>query len=119
MIDFSAPNYQKALDFSPLARERFVPRIPRKMLQKPVALVDGSMDRLTRVGRAIFGPDQGVTTTIIDKAFAKRSTTDVAHIACTFHRPLPERMPPSISIANDLGETSTIPLIRQELMGAW
>lgn len=119
VIDFSAPNYQTALDTSPLAKERIVPRIPRRMFQKPVSQVDTGMDRLTRVGRAVFVPDQNVTTAVIDKAFEKPATTDVARIACTLHKPLPHLMPPSITIANDLGEITTIPLINQELVGAW
>ena len=119
VIDFSAPNYQRALDTSPLANERVVPRIPRRMLQKPISQVDTAFDRLTRVGRAMFAPDQTVTTSIIDKAFDIPATTDIARIACTMHRPLPHFMPPSITITNDLNQVTTIPLIKQELEGAW
>lgn len=119
VIDFSAPNYQRTLETSFMANTHSVPRIPRKMLQKPVAQASSPMSQLTRVGRAVFAPDQEVTTHVIDGAFAKPSTEDVAHIACNWHRPPPLPLPPSITIANDLGKVITIPAIHRELVGAW
>lgn len=119
VIDFSAPNYQRALETSPMATKGNVPLIPRKMLQKRFTQTDTSMDQLTRVGRAVFAPSQDITTAIIDKAFDKASTTDIADISCAWHRPLSLPMQQSISIVNDLREITTIPLVKQELVGAW
>jgi len=119
VIDFSAPNYQRTLDTSPLAKDGAVPRVGRRMLQKPMEGLATSSEQLTRVGRAMFDPDPDLTQSIIGNAFAKPSTADVAGIACAFHRPVPHPMPPSMTVVNDLGEIATIPLIERELVGMW
>lgn len=119
VIDFMAPNYEEALRSSSAEGKDLIPTLPRMMLQKPAEHTGVPMSKLTRAGRAVFQGDPDVSRAIIDGAFERPSTGDVVNIALEWHRPFPMPMMESLTIQNDLGNVTTIPLLKRNLVGAW
>lgn len=126
LIDLTAPNYRESMigaTFSAQpASEGKIPTqfvAPRKMLQTPIRQTDGSLDDMRKAGDCVFVPDRDVTTFVIDRAFVRPQLEDIINIAYAWHRPLPKKMESSITITDDLGELTTIKLIRRDLVGAW
>ena len=126
LIDLMAPNYRESMiGVKPIAigyEEGEVPQAsvpPRKMLLKPVNRTEGTFDDMKKSGDCVFVPDREVTTSIIDKAFERPQFGDILNIAASWHRPVPEKMQPSITITDDLGELTTINMVKRELVGAW
>ena len=126
LIDFMAPNYREAMigaAFGPQAatEEKTATTFaaPRMMLQKPISRTEGSLDDMRKAGDCVFVPDRDVTTSVIDRAFDRPQLGDIINIAFAWHRPLPNKMESSITITDDLGEITTINLIKRDLVGAW
>lgn len=126
LIDLMAPNYRESMigvAVKPIGyQEGEAPAVsipPRKMLIKQISRTEGSFNDMKKSGDCVFVGDRDITTSIIDRAFERPQFGDILHIAQTWHRPFPEKMSSSITITDDLGELTTIKLIKRELVGAW
>ncbi|SDH43895.1 MULTISPECIES: DUF2026 family protein [unclassified Duganella] len=125
LIDLTAPNYHEVLAGAKLQNSsndrKEIPaiKVPRMMLQKPVSETELELDKLRKAGDCAFYSDPEVTSSIIDNAFEQVQLGDVVQIAYDWHRPVPHKMPPSITIGDNYGEIKTIHLIKRELVGKW
>ncbi|MDB5807877.1 MAG: hypothetical protein JWN73_5199, partial [Betaproteobacteria bacterium] len=118
LVDLMAPNYREALigstGMDTEAQELTASIVPRMMLQKPLDQTEGSPDQMMKAGDCVFVPHNDVTSSVIDTAFERPQLEDIINIALAWHRPLPNSMAPAISITNDLGEITTINLIKRD-----
>ena len=89
------------------------------MMQKPISETERKLDEMNKPGDCAFYPDPEVTKDVIDNAFEQVELGDIINIASTWHRPVPHKMEPSITIADNYGEVQTIRLIKRELVGKW
>lgn len=124
LIDLTAPNYHEALatgNFQNSQRDQAVPtrKVPRMMLQKPISETARNFDSIRKPGDCTFRPDPDVTTRVIDEAFDRVQLGDIINIAYNWHRPVPHKMAPSITIGDNYGEIETINLIKRDLVGKW
>ena len=125
LIDLTAPNYHEALAGATLQNpnddHKEIPaiKVPRMMMQKPISETELELDELHKSGDCAFYTDPEVTTSIIDSAFEQVNLGDVVQIAYDWHRPVPHKMLPSITIGDNYGEIKTIHLIKRELVGKW
>lgn len=125
LIDLTAPNYHEAITGAtiqnPSNERQSIPalKVPRMMMQKPLSETERELDEILKPGDCAFYPDQEVTTSVVDNAFEQVQLGDVINIAFTWHRPVPHKMEPSITITDNFGEIQTIHLIKRELVGKW
>jgi hypothetical protein len=125
LIDLTAPNYHEALAGAtlqnPTDERQSIPaiKVPRMMMQKPVAETERELDDVRKPGDCAFFPDPEVTAAVVDDAFDRVQFGDIINIAFDWHRPVPQKMPPSITIADNYGEIQTIHVIKRELVGKW
>lgn len=124
LIDLMAPNYREALHgatghATDGTKNPAPTAVPRMMLQKPIAQTEGMLDDMKMAGDCVFVPDGVVTKNVIDRAFESPNLGDLLNIALVWHRPLPKRMEPSITITDDLGKIQTIKLMQRDLIDAW
>jgi hypothetical protein len=122
LIDLMAPNYREALigaKFGDPTKAPSPQAVPRLMLQKPRMWTEGALDDMKKAGDCVFVPDGEVTKSVIDRAFESTEFEDIINIALAWHRPLPKKMEQAITITDNLGEITTIPLIKRELVGGW
>lgn len=75
------------------------------------------LDEMLKRGDCAFYPDQEVTTSVINNAIEQVQLGDIINIAFNWHRAVPHKMKPSMTIADSYGEIQTIHLIKRELVG--
>jgi hypothetical protein len=125
LIDLTAPNYHEAVAGAtlqnPTNARQSVPsiKVPRMMMQKPITETERELDELHKAGDCAFYSDPEVTTKIIDSAFEQVQLGDMINIAFNWHRPVPNKMEPAMTIADNYGEIQTVHLIKRELVGKW
>lgn len=124
-IDLTAPNYHEAVVELTLQKSKDDDKsitsikVPRMMMQKPIHETELELDNLKKSGECSFYPDPQLTTEVIDNAFEQVKLGDVINIAFSWHKPVPYKMTPSITITDNYGEVQTINLIKRELVGKW
>ncbi|CAM3124434.1 DUF2026 family protein [Janthinobacterium lividum] len=125
LIDLTAPNYHEAVIGAtfqnPTNERQSIPalKVPRMMMQKLISETERELDEMHKSGDCAFYPDSDITKDVIDNAFEQVQLGDVINIAYNWHRPVPQKMEPSITIGDNYGEIQTVHLIKRELVGKW
>ncbi len=126
IVDLMAPNYRESMvgatHFGQDGNgEQRAPAFvaPRLMLQRPLDRTDGSLEDIRRTGDCVFMPNPDLTASTIGTELNRPVLGDIVEIALAWHRPLPEKMESAFTVADDLGEITTIQLIKRDLTGAW
>jgi hypothetical protein len=94
-------------------------KVQPMMMQTPLDEIGGSLDNVRNPGECAFFPDPDVTTEVINSAFDRVQLGDVINIAYNWHRPVSQKMAPSITIGDNYGEVKTINLVKHDLVGKW
>jgi hypothetical protein len=109
-IDFMAPAFTQAA--AALS-------IPAKMFQKPLSSMAPSINDLSQSGDFFYKSEPEATARRFADWRKHGMVGDLASIAAGWFRKSPKQMQPSISVSDSNGKSRTIPLMGNQLTGAW
>jgi Protein of unknown function (DUF2026) len=113
-IDFTAPEYREAargMDDSS--------SIPRKMFQKPKALMATDPYSLVNPGDYYFCENKVLTNYLLSKMMSKPAMQDFANICCDWYCEYKKKKNSSMTVMNDLGELTPINMKSSKLQRKW
>ncbi len=113
-IDFTAPEYREAVH-----RKIDKNTIPRQMFQKRKSTMSSDAYSMTKPGDYFFCVNKELTNHLLKKMFSTPDAQDFANICCDWYLKYKEKKIESISIMDDLGETTPISLKNSNLRSAW
>ncbi|WP_421359445.1 DUF2026 family protein [Agrobacterium rosae] len=109
-IDFMAPTFtQAARDLS----------VPSKMFQKPLSSMAPSINDLTKSGDFFYKSEPEASARRFADWRKQAMIGDLATIAAGWFRKSPKQMQTSISVSDNKGQSSIIPLSGHSLVGSW
>lgn len=109
-IDFMAPTFtQAARDLS----------VPSKMFQKPLSSMAPSINDLTKSGDFFYKSEPEASARRFGDWRKQAMIGDLATIAAGWFRKSPKQMQTSISVSDNKGQSSIIPLSGNSLVGSW
>ncbi|SCX26789.1 hypothetical protein DSM25558_4075 [Agrobacterium sp. DSM 25558] len=109
-IDFMAPTFtQAARDLS----------VPSKMFQKPLSSMAPSINDLTKSGDFFYKSEPEASARRFADWRKQAMIGDLATIAAGWFRKSPKQMQTSISVSDNKGQSSIIPLSGNSLVGTW
>ncbi|MBN7805885.1 DUF2026 family protein [Agrobacterium rosae] len=109
-IDFMAPTFtQAARDLS----------VPSKMFQKPLSSMAPSINDLAKSGDFFYKSEPEASARRFADWRKQAMIGDLATIAAGWFRKSPKQMQTSISVSDNKGQSSIIPLSGNSLVGSW
>ncbi|SCX06205.1 DUF2026 family protein [Agrobacterium rosae] len=109
-IDFMAPTFtQAARDLS----------VPSKMFQKPLSSMAPSINDLAKSGDFFYKSEPEASARRFADWRKQAMIGDLATIAAGWFRKSPKQMQTSISVSDNKGQSSIIPMSRNSLVGTW
>ncbi|MGV1870025.1 DUF2026 family protein [Agrobacterium rosae] len=109
-IDFMAPTFtQAARDLS----------VPSKMFQKPLSSMAPSINDLAKSGDFFYKSEPEASARRFADWRKQAMIGDLATIAAGWFRKSPRQMQTSISVSDNKGQSSIIPLSGNSLVGIW
>ncbi|POO57972.1 DUF2026 family protein [Agrobacterium rosae] len=109
-IDFMAPTFtQAARDLS----------VPSKMFQKPLSSMVPSINDLAKSGDFFYKSEPEASARRFADWRKQAMIGDLATIAAGWFRKSPKQMQTSISVSDNKGQSSIIPLSGNSLVGIW
>lgn len=113
-IDFMAPIFRESMASAghPFA-------VPRRMFQRPLSAMAGSLDDLGAEGDFALQPDPDLTARLIDDFFERDERMDWLSACLQWYRAFPESMPP-MKISGSEGSSQEVTLdAAPRIEGAW
>lgn len=114
VIDFQAPVFPEAL-----AQTGNPVRIPRKMFQKPRALMVAGPTMHDQVGDFYLQPNLALTNDLVPGFLDHPASKDLMNICMTWFTRPPKSIQRTFAMGNDVGEIFELQLSEIDLSGAW
>ena len=114
VIDFMAPLFPEAAKDVGLTGN-----IPRKMFQRRITSMAGSLEELSKVGDYYLVPNLELTNQLQKGLLEKPANVDLEYIASMWFKKTPKKIQKEIPISDQTGKLTLAKLSRITLEGAW
>ena len=114
IIDLMAPIFQETVSFAGHSE-----RIPRRMLQKPLAAMSDSPYSMENEGDFFLQKNPELWLELLERFLNKPANGDLVEMCLHWYKPQPKPIQPAIQMGSDDGSVTTIRLSQVEMVGAW
>lgn len=114
IIDLMAPIFQEAISSADRSE-----RVPRRMLQKPLAAMSCSPYSLEKEGDFFLQNNPQLGLELLEHFLSKPANGDLVNMCLHWYKPQPKPMQQFIQMGSNDGSVTTIRLSQVEIVGAW